>query len=324
MNGAKTKVMYTDKRSPLIVEPTSPTRDIAEFVAENSAPIAERLLEHGAVLFRDFPVREIGDFDRFISAISQQRIDYIYRSTPRTSLGNRIFTATEYPPALEIPLHNENAYQTDWPLKLALCCLKPAESGGETPISEMRRVNCAIGAALLDKFEERRVKYVRHYRPYVDISWQEVFRTEDRSVVAEFCALHDISHEWLDVSTLRTSQICQGTALHPVTNERVFFNQAHLFHISNLGDAAAKSMLDVFGPDKLPRQTFFGDGTEIPAEDLAKVRAAFAGAAITFPWKAGDILLLDNMQFAHGRRPFKGARRVLAALMEPNLGTATS
>jgi DNA-binding SARP family transcriptional activator len=94
MNGAKTRVMYADKRSPLVVEPTAPTRDIAEFVAEHTAQIAEGLLEHGAVLFRDFPVREIGDFDRFIGAISQQRIDYVYRSTPRTSLGNRIFTAT--------------------------------------------------------------------------------------------------------------------------------------------------------------------------------------------------------------------------------------
>jgi alpha-ketoglutarate-dependent taurine dioxygenase len=310
--------MYTEKRSPLVVEPASPTRDIAEFVAENAASIGTELLEHGAVLFRDFPVREIGDFDRFVGALSQQRIDYVYRSTPRTSLGNRIFTATEYPPALEIPLHNENAYQTDWPLKLALCCLKPSESGGETPISDMRRVNSEIGADLLDKFEQRRVKYVRHYRPYVDISWQDVFRTEDRNVVADYCKSHGISHEWLDADTLRTSQVCQGTALHPVTNERVFFNQAHLFHLSSLSDAAAKSMLQVFGPDKLPRQTFFGDGAEIPAEDLNKVRAAFVKSSITFPWKAGDILLIDNMQFAHGRRPFKGTRRVVAALLEPN------
>jgi alpha-ketoglutarate-dependent taurine dioxygenase len=318
MNGATTKVMYTDRRSPLVVEPTSPTRDIADLVAENIGSISTELLEHGAVLFRGFPVREVSDFDRFIGAISQQRIDYVYRSTPRTSLGNRIFTATEYPPPLEIPLHNENAYQTDWPLKLALCCLKPSESGGETPISDMRRVNSEIGADLLDKFEQRRVKYVRHYRPYVDISWQDVFRTEDRGVVADFCKSHDIAHEWLDATTLRTSQICQGTALHPVTKERVFFNQAHLFHLSSLSDAAAKSMLQVFGPDKLPRQTFFGDGTDIPDEDLNKVRAAFAKSSITFPWKAGDILLLDNMQFAHGRRPFKGTRRVVAALLEPN------
>jgi len=27
-------------------------------------------------------------------------------------------------------------------------------------------------------------------------------------------------------------------------------------------------------------------------------------------WKPGDILILDNMRFAHGRLPFKGARRL--------------
>jgi alpha-ketoglutarate-dependent taurine dioxygenase len=318
VNRVTTKLMYEHQRAPLIIEPPSSERDIAEFVAGNTSSLRERLVEHGAILFRGFGVREIAGFDGFVGALSEERIDYVYGSTPRTSIGDRIFTATEYPPQLEIPLHNENAYQAEWPLKIALCCLKPADSGGETPIADMRRVNAAIGESLIDKFEQRGVKYVRHYRPYVDVPWQKVFRTEDRNVVAEFCAAHDIAHEWLDADTLRTTQVCQGVGTHPVTRERTFFNQAHLFHVSSLGDAPAKSMIAHFGSDKLPRQTFFGDGGEIPAEDLARVRAAFAGSSIMFPWKAGDILLLDNMQFAHGRRPFKGTRQVVAALLEPH------
>ena len=320
MNRVTTKVMYEDQRAPLVIEPSSSELDIAGFVGENTNSLRDRLVAHGAILFRKFGVSGLSDFDRFVGALSEERIDYVYGSTPRTSIGDRIFTATEYPPPLEIPLHNENSYQADWPLKIALCCLKPADSGGETPIADMRRVNAAIGESLIDKFERRGVKYVRHYRPYVDVPWQKVFRTEDRSVVAEFCAAHDIGHEWLDADTLRTTQVCQGAGTHPITRERTFFNQAHLFHISSLGDAPAKAMMEVFGLDKLPRQTFFGDGGEIPAEDLATVRAAFAGSSITFPWCAGDILLLDNMQFAHGRRPFKGKRQVVAALLEPHRG----
>ena len=34
-----------------------------------------------------------------------------------------------------------------------------------------------------------------------------------------------------------------------------------------------------------------------------------------FVWERGDVLLLDNMQFAHGRNRFSGSRKVVAALV---------
>jgi hypothetical protein len=260
-------------------------------------------------------VHNIEDFDGFVGAIGPERLDYVYGSTPRTSIGDRIFTATEYPPAQEIPLHNENSFQREWPLKLALCCLTPAISGGETPIADMRTVTAAIGTALLERLEARRVRYVRHYHPHVDVPWQKVFRTDDPAVVASYCDVHEIAYEWLAGDILRTTQVSQGTALHPVTGERVFFNQAHLFHNSSVGDAGARAMLKVFGPDRLPRQTYYGDAGEFTAEELATIRTAFQRASWSFPWQAGDVLLLDNMRFAHGRRPFKGARKVIVALL---------
>lgn len=142
-------------------------------------------------------------------------------------------------------------------------------------------------------------------------------QTDDRAALAQFCAEHDIEHEWLDAETLRTSQVCQGAARHPLTGERVFFNQAHLFHLSSLGATAAEAFSKMYG-SKVPRQTFFGDGSEIAPQDLEAIRNAFNGAKIVFRWTRDDVLLLDNMQVAHGRRPFKGPRKVVAALVDPH------
>lgn len=314
MSAFRDYTLFEGQRVPLVMEPAQACA-LAEFVDLHREPIHERLATHGALLFRGFAVRGVEDFAASVQAVSPQRMDYLYGSTPRTALGNRIFTATEYPESLEIPLHNESAYQKTWPLKIALCCLVPAASGGETPIADMRRVNAAIGPRLMDRFEQKRVRYVRHYRPFVDVSWQKAFHTEDPRELARFCADNDIEHEWLDSETLRTIQICQGVARHPLDGERVFFNQAHLFHLSSLGATVAKAFVDRFGA-LVPRQSFYGDGSEIGTDDLDVVRDSFRQAKVVFPWQAGDVLLVDNMQVAHGRRPFRGPRRVLAALME--------
>jgi alpha-ketoglutarate-dependent taurine dioxygenase len=315
MSILKEEVLLKDRWSPLLIEPSS-TCSLPDVFEARRNQIQDRLLTHGALLFRGFNIRAIADFDAAIAGLSPDRMDYLYGSTPRTALGNRVFTATEYPETQEIPLHNENAYQKEWPLKIALCCLTPADHGGETPVANMRAVTAAIGHKLMDDFERKKIMYVRHYRPFVDVPWQKVFGTDDRDVVATFCEEHEIEHEWLDKETLRTRQVCQGVAHHPATGERTFFNQAHLFHLSSVGPHAAKALSELYG-ERVPRQTYFGNGQEIPGEDLARTRAAFESAKLTFKWQAGDVLLVDNMQVAHGRMPFKGKRKVVVALMEP-------
>ena len=182
----------------------------------------------------------------------------------------------------------------------------------------MRNATGRIPNEIIDRFEQRGVKYVRHYQPHIDLPWETVFQVHDRKALAEFCSSNDIDHEWLDGETLRTSQVCQGVARHPVTGERLWFNQAAMFHSSSLGPEGEKSLIACVGRDRLPRQAYYGDGGEIPGADLDVVRAAFEAESVVFRWEAGDVLLLDNMLVAHGRRPFKGNRKVVAALLDPS------
>jgi alpha-ketoglutarate-dependent taurine dioxygenase len=295
-----------------------PTRSIAHYARERAGEIEALVLRHGAVLFRGFPVRDATDFQAFVDALQSEPMDYTYKSTPRTRIGRDVFTATEYPQQLEIPLHCENAYQRSWPRWISLCCLTPSSSGGQTPIASMRAVTAAIAPEILRKFADRKVRYIRHYRPYMDLHWEDVFQTKERSEVARYCATNDIEHQWIEEDLLQTQQICQGVASHPLTGETFFFNQAHLFHVSSLGGKAAADMIEMFGADKLPRHAKFGDGEEIPDGSLDNVRRAFSAAAVDLEWRSGDVVLLDNMQFAHGRRAYRGARRVLASLLYPH------
>jgi alpha-ketoglutarate-dependent taurine dioxygenase len=302
---------------PIIIEPKSGLSSLVDCVIPNLPEFKQRLIDHGALLFRNFRVADINDFDAFVAELSNRHLKYLYRSTPRSEVTSLVSTATVYPSKLDIPLHNENSYQRKWPLTIAFCCIEAAVEGGETPIASMRSVSEHVGEELMNKFEQLGVEYVRHYHEGVDLPWQNVFQTESREIVQEYCLDNYITCTWLDSNLLRTSQVAQGVAYHPVTQRKIFFNQAHLFHVSSLGDAQANAMISHFGKDKLPRHARFGNATEISGYELERINEAFRRNVLTFRWQPGDVLLLDNMQYAHGRRPYKGKRSVFAALMDP-------
>jgi hypothetical protein len=44
---------------------------------------------------------------------------------------------------------------------------------------------------------------------------------------------------------------------------------------------------------------------------------------LVFPWRHGDLLLLNNMLYTHGRMPFEGNRKVLVGMARPHLRNAS-
>jgi alpha-ketoglutarate-dependent taurine dioxygenase len=303
-------------RVPQLIESRMEGIDLRKLFAEQKEQILQQLVDFGALLFRGFEINQ-HTFGAAIDALGLERLDYFYRSTPRENVADRVFTATAYPAQREIPLHSENAYQRDWPMQLAFYCVQPAATGGETPLADVVRVTERIGPEIMKRFRERKVRYTRNYRAGVDLPWTEVFQTRNRLDVERYCREHEISFVWTSNDELRTSQICQGTAVHPILGVELWFNQVHLFHVSSLGAQYEHDLVEVFGADGLPRNAFYADGQPISAGDLESIRAAFAAEAVTFAWQANDLLLVDNMQVAHGRRSYVGTRLVLITMTNP-------
>jgi alpha-ketoglutarate-dependent taurine dioxygenase len=311
-----TGFLAPDAALPLVVRPETRDLDAPQWAALNRETLRAELLRHGALLFRGFPVRTLAEFEAFIKALSGELLEYSYGSTPRTQLDGNIYTSTEYPAAQSIPLHNEMSYANNWPMKIWFLCLKPAEQGGATPIADSRKVFARISPPVRERFAEKGVMYVRNYGEGVDLPWQQVFDTESRAEVEAFCRAAGIEFEWKADGGLRTRQTCQAVARHPVLNDPVWFNQAHLFHVSALGAEAAAAMLDEFGAADIPRNAFYGDGAPIEEAALAEIRAAYEQEKISFDWQERDVLMLDNMLVAHGRAPFAGARRIVVGMGE--------
>lgn len=270
----------------------------------------------GGVLLRGFGVPGVEDFQAFAAAFGHPLLSYEFASTPRSAVSSGVYTSTEYPAHQHIPLHNEQAYTREWPMKIWFHCVTTAPEGGETPIADSRAVYRRMPAAIRERFEPG-LLYVRNYGDF-DVPWQTVFNTEDRAVVEAFCRRAHISCAWDEAGGLRTTQLCQAVEAHPVTGEQVWFNQGHLFHISNLQAEVRESLEELLGIENVPRNVYYADGTVIPDEVFAQVREVLAQETVSFPWQNGDVLMLDNMLAAHARTPFKGPRKVVVAMAEPH------
>ncbi|HET7232242.1 MAG TPA: TauD/TfdA family dioxygenase [Longimicrobium sp.] len=302
--------------APVVARPARAGLVLADWAGENRAWLEHTLHHAGAILFRGFGVDDVDEFQRFMQAAAGDLLPYTYRSSPRTQVKGNVYTSTEYPADQRIPFHTEMSYTDTWPMKIGFLSLIVAATGGETPIADSRRVYDRIPPDIRDRFERLGVTYVRNYTPWVDLPWQTVFQAETRAEVDEYCRAAGIETEWVADDHLRTRQVCQGVATHPVTGEKVWMNQAHLFHVTSLDPDTVEVLLEEFGEENLPRNTYYGDGSPIDPDTFAAIREAYDAEALIFPWEKGDVLLLDNMLMAHARSPFTGERRVVVGMTD--------
>ncbi|CDG82374.1 taurine catabolism dioxygenase TauD, TfdA family protein [Janthinobacterium agaricidamnosum NBRC 102515 = DSM 9628] len=302
---------------PARLDPISTDSDLAGLWRRQREHIDQLLLRTGGVLLRGFDVPSVAAFQEFARGYGHALLNYEFASTPRSAVSSGVYTSTEYPAHQHIPLHNEQAYTREWPMKIWFHCVTAPASGGETPIADSRAIYRDMPDEVRRRFADG-LCYVRNYSEDFDLTWQQVFQTDSRDEVEAYCRRSAIECQWKDDGELRTLQRCQGVERHPVTGEMVWFNQAHLFHASNLQAEVRESLEDMLGADNLPRNVCFADGSAIPDAMLEQVRAVLQSNTVMFPWQAGDILMLDNMLVAHARTPFSGPRKVVVAMAQPH------
>ncbi|GAC1405956.1 MAG: TauD/TfdA family dioxygenase [Burkholderiaceae bacterium] len=292
------------------VEPDAPVREVLQ--ADRDAILAI-LQRDGAILFRGYDLINAEEFNVFVKTLTPRLLEYAGGTSPRTRVKNNVYKSTEYPAEYEIAMHNEMSYHERWPdFVYFYCAVAPADRG-ETPIADSRKVLASLSPELVAAFEQGGVSYRRNLLASQTSfgSWQRTFETEEPELVEEFCRERQIDFRWGEHGTLHTREARPALRTHPLTGERVWFNQAHMWHISNapgMGDAQ-----DV-DPDELPMTVTHIDGTPIAPAWLQEIRAAYRTHSMQFSWQPGDVLLMDNMLMAHGRRAFSGPREILVAM----------
>lgn len=298
---------------PAVVTPAAATDvDVVRWAGEHRAEVQARLRAHGAVLFRGFEVRDEGRFQDLASAVCGS----LYAENgehDRATVSPNVYTPVFYPPDKQLLWHNENSFNHAWPGKICFGCVQPAAQGGETPLVDSRAVAATVDRDIFRRFLEKRVMYIRNYVPGLGLHWSKVFRTEDPRQVEAIAAREGMTTEWTETG-LKTAAVRPAIVRHPETGEIVWFTQALHWHPVCLDPDARDVLLANFGPEGLPRDCRFGDGSPIEDSILHELRAMYRELEVAFPWQRGDFIVVDNLLTAHARNPYVGERRLLVAL----------
>ncbi|MCH9608729.1 MAG: hypothetical protein S4CHLAM45_13100 [Chlamydiales bacterium] len=326
------KSFITKEKLPLVIEPEKSTPTFEQFlkyVEENREEISQLVVDHAGVLFRGFPIVGAEGFNAVIKTLNLGKaLDYVGGDSPRDKVKGKVYTSTEAPPSLKIPLHNEMSFIKDYPKHIYFYCQTPSPVGGATILGDARRIYDGVKSDVQKRFTEGKLRYVSNYYGksiLFDLinklqrghkTWMEAFETESRLEAEKRCDANAFDYKW-NGDWLQVSQTCPAILDHPVTGEPTWFNQAHLYDFNPkligfwnwIG-----TKLIYAKPNTIMHEIFFETGGKIPKQDLYHILDVLDDQTISYPWQEGDFLVLDNVLAMHGRAPFEGKRKILTAL----------
>ncbi|CAF4232310.1 unnamed protein product [Rotaria sp. Silwood2] len=283
-----------------------------------------QLQQCGALLFRGFAIDTPEDFSQVVEALADNNktfLDYRDGISPRTRLTDKVFTSTEYPNQLDMALHNEMSYSNNMPSMIFFFCQIPPDegAGGETPIANSAAIFDTIDPDIRQEFIDKELIYVTNLPSKISgfsvgKTWQDTYQTESKEDVEAFLKDKHIQFRWLPNDRLRTVRRGQAVRLHQDSGTTVWCNHAHLFHPTDLNQLTRQALQKRLEPLDMPKNCFFGNGDTIPDTSLHHIRQVLKQHEVKWPWRKGDVLVLDNIRTAHGRASFTGQRRILVAM----------
>jgi hypothetical protein len=319
---------------PLFITPTAPAlrNDLeaaVDWLKSREEIFDELLTDVGAVVLRDFAFRDTAGFGRAIAHYPDMAFGYLGGATPRDAIQGRVFEATRAPASAKLMFHQEMSYLPQYPKKLAFFCNGAPETGGETLIADVRRFDDGLDRRFRDQVLARGVRYTRNFRaPHWSCGdanldafhrpWTETFQTTDPAEAEAGCRALGLEFEWTTNGSFSVIYNATGFVSHPRTGREIWFNQlaSQARNARSMGAERLARFRKYYGDHTpSPYAVSYADGGSIEPDDLMPVYPLLDSLEVAFPWRLGDLMLLDNFYVFHGRNPFTGDRDVQVALL---------
>jgi hypothetical protein len=237
--------------------------------------------------------------------------------TARRAYAEGVYSSSRWTATRLMGMHHELSYAFEFPSMMLFACLHAAPQGGATMVADSSTVLGALPPRLVAGFAEQGWLLTRNYNDEIGSSIADSFGTDDRCYVEAYCRANAIEFAWRPGGGLRTWQRRSAVVQHPIRGVRCWFNQVAFLNEWTLDPEVREFLIETYGLDGLPVNTSYGNGEPISPDVVELINRTYDAHTLREPWRAGDLMLVDNIRTAHSREPFYGKREVLIAMTDP-------
>ncbi|PHJ65697.1 taurine catabolism dioxygenase TauD [Nostoc linckia z18] len=254
--------------------------------------ILEDFKSFGLILFRGFDV----NYEQMKVFAEQFDATFLNQyNRPIVDLNNQFITLVDSGMHYIAP-HCENANSPFRPDVVWFCCAVPAAEGGETLFWDGVEVWKAMSRELQQLFIDQKIRYVQKF---LASHWQQFLGAsatiDDVKKILDNMA--GISYKINQDESLILEYICSGVIKTKYGNQ----------------DAFANSIISEY---RNPRAIVtFANGSAIPVKVINEIQKILDDLIGFIPWMSGDLVMIDNSRFLHGRKSFNDKRRRIVTLL---------
>ncbi|MBD1806832.1 TauD/TfdA family dioxygenase [Microcoleus sp. FACHB-SPT15] len=193
-----------------------------------------------------------------------------------------------------VPPHCEHASSPFRPDVVWFCCGVPAAQNGETLFWDGVRAWEELSEEVRQLFLSKKIKFKHHFPA---IAWK-IFFGSDTTIADVERALNDldgVNYLIKDDHSIYMEYTCSAVVKTKFSNQYAFANSI-LYNHRN-------------------KTVFFEDGLPFPDEVIEEIQTVMNRLMEVIRWQSGDLVMIDNSRFLHGRTAFDDTKRqVFSAL----------
>ncbi|MCY7338914.1 MAG: TauD/TfdA family dioxygenase [Sphingomonas bacterium] len=250
-------------------------------MAVDAALVEQQFRNHGALLLRGFEF-DVGTFRLFAERLCKTSV---FNESPNRALLDAESNIQSVDLGVDpFPLHPELSREPWRPDACLFACFSPPGGGGETTVCDGVEIVKRLPPPLVAEIRRRRLVYLQPASP-------------------------EVLEYWLGTATPDARQLASPPSQCPYffrdTGGRVIRGFSRpLLHKPMFHEGPAFGNFLLFARDflRVPNFPRLDDGQPVPDEWVDAVREAAAPLTHALAWRRGDILILDNSRFMHGRR----------------------
>lgn len=258
--------------------------DFQDVFSIPTAEIIELFKTSGIILFRGFGINA-----EKMKNFSKQFSDKHFRDHTKTSINSDEFINFVDNGIDSRVAHSEHAYSPFRPDVIWFCCIMPAADGGETLFWDGVRVWEELSHEIKQLFIDKKLKYSHTVSPNI---WKML--TGSDGTIEELKQMLDniqeVNYQINEDKTVSMEYTCSAVVKTKYGNQDAFANSFWVYQ-------------------KKSQEAIFDDGSRASDEVEAEIQKVLDRLTEEIPWQAGDLVMIDNSRFLHGRRAFNDQRR---------------